>query len=535
MNVNVPKGVCLVYDGNPIATMYHGGIPGIACRASLWIAYDNDLSLVKDETEPFFRETRRTDFSDVCHAKVLRPIKDLPEGGAWAKSTSSVWYRIGYSGEDLHYIPTKETGNRGSYNQAWAYVCTGLYGILIYLVAWTDLSWNVRYGCSIRTVIRNPNLRPDYYPTSRERRKECHMERCNVEYRCKYTKDGTPTVKYSSSGDTKLLSFAESVLATYSDNTETVHADKSGMLLGDCQYLLQLVRAYQFSRDWTSLSWSFASSGRYGVQWEFPKLTSAVFKLHEPEAIMNGVDDIVFGSGFEAYNRNALIQQAYLDALQNVPRLSDNSISNLLELIGFIKALVVERRIDIPKSLSDLWLQYRYVYKTTEMDVKQAISFVKRHIDLGNWKRMTTYGTSALSFDGVDFVARATMKVIPKQLPTVEKIWKALYTYGLSPSFYAVWDMIPFSFIADWFLPIGDVMAAWDAERVYTQYYDVKNIMFSISYSTEAEGIGLIRCYTRWLSTTPLPLRGYYQLESNGPSAKTFAYRVLDTASLILG
>jgi hypothetical protein len=93
--------------------------------------------------------------------------------------------------------------------------------------------------------------------------------------------------------------------------------------------------------------------------------------------------------------------------------------------------------------------------------------------------------------------------------------------------------MIPYSFIVDWFLPIGDVMAAWDAEREYNMAYDLKNVNYSLEYVREVDG-SPIHHYTRWYSSTPEPLRGYYFLEDD-PSTKTIVKRILDAGALILG
>lgn len=36
------------------------------------------------------------------------------------------------------------------------------------------------------------------------------------------------------------------------------------------------------------------------------------------------------------------------------------------------------------------------------------------------------------------------------------QIWNALEKFGLDPSAGQVWDLIPYSFVVDWFLPLGD-------------------------------------------------------------------------------
>jgi hypothetical protein len=258
------------------------------------------------------------------------------------------------------------------------------------------------------------------------------------------------------------------------------------------------------------------------------------FLLHEPGVIMEGMDDLLFGRGTEQYFRNVLIQNAYVDAVRNVPRLNDNSISNLLEITSFITNLVVHHRIDIPSNLSDAWLQYRYAYGTGKMDADEAIRFMKRQTSLGKWESLKVRGTHSIEYKGTRITCRCTMRVTNKALSMVGKVWKALSTYGLSPSFYVVWDMIPYSFIVDWFLPVGNVAAALDAERSVSKFYDVSDVIFSLSYQQRDAFHNTYNFYTRWYSSTPPQLHGYYFLESD-PSTQTIVKRVIDSGALIIG
>jgi hypothetical protein len=222
-----------------------------------------------------------------------------------------------------------------------------------------------------------------------------------------------------------------------------------------------------------------------------------------------------------------------MDLVDSVPRMSDNNISNMLEIIGFIKALVIDREIEIPKSLTDLWLGYRYQYSTTKMDVKEAIAFVKRNKSLGDYSKLKCYGQSSIDYLGTTVTCRAVATVSPKTLDTVRKIWRSLYTYGLTPSFYVVWDMIPYSFIVDWFLPIGNILAVWDTEREFKEMYRIKDLQYSLTYTVPSR-YGTIRCYSRWLAGAPPELQGHYFFD-NSASKKTVVKRILDATSILIG
>jgi hypothetical protein len=262
-----------------------------------------------------------------------------------------------------------------------------------------------------------------------------------------------------------------------------------------------------------------------------PALNSSVFLLHEPDAILDHVPDILFGTGTEKYFRDVLVQKAYMDLVTNVPRLNDNNIQNVLGIVGFVKSVVIDHDLQMPKNLSSAWLQYRYQYGTTKMDYEDAISFVKRRASLPKGK-FKIHGTASLAYRGSNIICRAVATVSDRHLALVDKIWKALYTYGLSPTFYVVWDSIPYSFIVDWFIPVGTIAQVWDTQSHYSQYYDVRDLNFSLKYDREIEGRH-VSCYTRWLAGTPPELQGRYFFEDD-VSSKTVALRSIDLASLVI-
>jgi hypothetical protein len=290
---------------------------------------------------------------------------------------------------------------------------------------------------------------------------------------------------------------------------------------------------------WDDSYWTSVSGLEYRLAASYPNLDDADhFIMHEPERVRDQLSPQLIGAGadFSNYWWNVLTQQAYLDCLQSMPRLNDNSISNLIELVGFVKSLVVDRRIEIPKSLQSAWLAYRYQYQTTKLDAKQAIDFVHRHMDLGDLAReISCHGTSRVSYQDCSVTCRCRAGISPKELDTFANIWRALYTYGLQPNFYVVWDMIPYSFVVDWFIPIGNLAAVADARSNYSSTnYKIDRIVFSITYDVVDADLNVFRQYTRWAQGTPPELNGLYFLETTGPSERVVGYRILDALSLTI-
>jgi hypothetical protein len=264
------------------------------------------------------------------------------------------------------------------------------------------------------------------------------------------------------------------------------------------------------------------------------------FLLGEVGIHSEGVDPMLLGNGLQngSYWRNLLIQHAYYSALQSVPKLNDNSISNIIEIVSFIKALVLEHRISIPKRLGSAWLAYRYSYGTSKMDAEDAIKFMRSNsapLSLSKGQRVSS-GSYTCTVQDTDITCRCRFEISSSEVETLDKIWSALYTYGLSPNFYVVWDMIPYSFIVDWFIPVGDMLSVLDTEREYMSgKYNIKNVCFSFTYFREVENGYIAKFYTRWRSEPLEAFNQMYWFEKPSTSSKVVAYRVLDAASLVIG
>jgi hypothetical protein len=93
--------------------------------------------------------------------------------------------------------------------------------------------------------------------------------------------------------------------------------------------------------------------------------------------------------------------------------------------------------------------------------------------------------------------------------------------------------MVPYSFIVDWFIPVGDILSGYDKTRMYDRTYDMEDIWFSFKYEwTEKDGS--YSAYTRFGSSALPEFQGYYTLDNKGtPSDKTIGFRILDAASLL--
>lgn len=233
------------------------------------------------------------------------------------------------------------------------------------------------------------------------------------------------------------------------------------------------------------------------------------------------------------YWRQWLIQHAYYDALTQIPAVSDNSIQNIVEIIGFAKALIVDHRIEIPRSLQDAWLSYRYSYSTTRLDVEEAIRFVNRSIDLGDWRKgLTCYGISETLIDGVPVTCRCQFDIKCVELGILDDLWSRLTEYGLAPDLYVLWDSLPYSFVVDWFIPIGDMASVIDAKNAYLgDSVKISNTCFSLKYTTTRDHYDYVQ-YSRWAQKPLRDLNALLWLDKPAASGRVCTFRFLDAITL---
>jgi hypothetical protein len=473
-----------------------------------------------EEIEPagsYFVETRRRNYSDVFHAKLLRP-GILPYECC---STYYDWFQFS-SGVRL-------AGRHGTLPYcAGGWVCGNG---LLYLYSYCNVHHN--YGSRSYFQLKIYAGRFSHFTDKWKNSLIVKKLQASVYVDWDWS---TGTIRSSSpTGDTEQLKNAIDSLACAI--VQTAGKDRNWSAI-DSVYNRLVEGGYRLIGSYIDQLSSSTKTKRITSRVE-PLLHQEsvgrdAFLLHEPGVLHDGEDDLFYGRGTQGYFRNVLIQNAYMNLVENVPRLNENSVSNLLEISAFIKGLVIDKKVEIPKSLSDAWLAYRYTYGTTKMDAEEAIHFVHRHMDLGDWLSLKAHGNSSIEYDGTLIRCHCVATVLPRQLDTVSRLWKKLYTYGLSPTFYIAWDMVPYSFIVDWFLPIGDILAAWDAEREMKHFYEIKDVQFSLTYERAYNKLGTVKCYSRWLAGPPPELQGRYFLEKN-PSSRTVSKRVIDGAALILG
>lgn len=232
--------------------------------------------------------------------------------------------------------------------------------------------------------------------------------------------------------------------------------------------------------------------------------------------------------------RQELLEKATLETMNAVMTTWDNGIQNLqgiLELGKLLKQLKNGDFSSLPKKANDLWLQYRYVFSTSKMDAEEAVRGLMRkelREKLAAGGSILVSGQSSYHSDDLEILCRCHMQVRSLSSLLAEQLLVELDNWGMIPDTYLVWDMIPYSFIIDWFVPIGDALAVGDANRKFEQQYKVDRCMYSFAYTRKIKGVEVSN-YSRWVSTPEVPLGFTFMADRyDSTSTKTIFKRIVD-------
>jgi hypothetical protein len=129
-----------------------------------------------------------------------------------------------------------------------------------------------------------------------------------------------------------------------------------------------------------------------------------------------------------------------------------------------------------PKELSNRWMEGRYAIRPFVKDVTDIVKAITR--DRSNNPLRRTYrsghsDSSTNTFAGVvtysnsnywsviaDKETTVTVSARGGVLSAIDAISEATI-WGLNQPFSAMWELVPFSFVCDWFFNVGKTIAAW--------------------------------------------------------------------------
>lgn len=218
----------------------------------------------------------------------------------------------------------------------------------------------------------------------------------------------------------------------------------------------------------------------------------------------------------------ALAGEAFYNAAMSLPKDTCNSIANVLEAASTVETLI---RGDfsklLPSNPKDAWLFYRYQYTTTKLDVEEYRNLTDRLRALASLPVIRSDGTA---HDGA-LSCHCEIAVDPGYLiPNTVKDW--LEIYGLKLSAVNVWDMIPYSFVVDWFTHLGSFLEVLEGEN---WAYTLPIVESWTSFSSYGPGAQSTYFRVPGFFRAACPFLDYHQRSASG---KTIVKRILDSIAL---
>lgn len=239
------------------------------------------------------------------------------------------------------------------------------------------------------------------------------------------------------------------------------------------------------------------------------------------EAIIRGHYESILATGtLNDADSRAAAQAAYVKAAEGLPSVNSNAMANLLEVAGLVAALLRGDVSKASKGIKDAWLAYRYAYTTTCLDIREYSDYIDRIQNLTELAAPDTIKCHGSSVDSNGFRYHCVMKVktseaLPKDMKST------LSQFGLQLSKVNSWDMVPYSFVVDWFIPVSDMLEQFEAQ-FSSKSVPVTECWMSIE---SPKGEHYLRWPYQWVQVMP----GIVQ---KNVSKKTFWMRIADAIAL---
>lgn len=182
-------------------------------------------------------------------------------------------------------------------------------------------------------------------------------------------------------------------------------------------------------------------------------------------------------------------------------------LSNLATLFSTNK-----RALRKLKDVSGEYLRLQFGILPTASDLQQivdAFTAWKPYFDSNGFSTVTAYHTRTASYGNCNRTITQRIKLaIDKEDQGLQRLFQQLENIGSLPTFENVWDLIPYSFLVDWFIDVGGYLQRVDTRRrihrlniryVTMSHRDVTTQNFSeLSLESPFTGeLSLVR-YRRW-------------------------------------
>lgn len=349
-----------------------------------------------------------------------------------------------------------------------------------------------------------------------------------------YCKRGyTFNVAYQASLD----AITYSIRVVYDNGQEHVMA-YHGVRKGNFQttsYMKSVEFEYVYSDQWNGgtpvysegtgpLTWYFLSPGDSNIAPELGSLPQI------RKTIMSRV------YSYLATTKSAVHKLSWYEpcrsAVESMTALSMNNLENLSQLADPKGMLPPARDIlnikkHPAKGIASIHLWFSYAAKTSLKDTMDILNNYGRILEALGQSQPTLsvkYGTSFITMPvlGSTVSVRLNSKIMlyQKFRTEVETLTHKMAALGFAPGIAPSWDMVPFSFVIDWFIGFGDMLASVDYALFTANRFDVQSVTNSaklviplsisqLGISGDVQGGINLTYYYRWV-TNSLPLNEFH-------------------------
>lgn len=283
---------------------------------------------------------------------------------------------------------------------------------------------------------------------------------------------------------------------------------------------------------------TYALSRTYIPEWAYhTNLKPKFLKSSELARIKDGLlDRISQSETIPIYGKRALLGDATVSAADAAKRFQGNMIAYVKEAVVLKETILDTIKLFRgglnPKTISNLWLSYRYGLRLTARDTNDLISAVKQEITTLGQSYFTARGGSQSD----DFVAHCKLYYSPSEQSDWIAWIEKLYSWDLLPTLENVWDLIPYSFVIDWFVNVSDLLNGLDSIG-YTKTMHIFSTCYSVKHTWQPEHlwltarvVGNIYC-THYTRENPVePYQYVPHLTGSLPSLQN----IVDGSSLII-
>lgn len=165
-----------------------------------------------------------------------------------------------------------------------------------------------------------------------------------------------------------------------------------------------------------------------------------------------------------------------------------SDVNAVRQIVDVAKLALSIKKGAILKDLSSLYLSANFGALNTLRDYRSIADSISDELSRCYMARGRMYrkqqarGSLTVPFLGSDFVCHNNMTAYvcgqSQDTRRLMNAFKSLDSIGLYPDRAAVWELVPFSFVLDWFSNLGDILQRRDA-MYWRQYYDIAAVIGS--------------------------------------------------------